>query len=272
LHTKHATLQNVIVGKKAYLLCSCVSILEFIKLNISLKTGETMKINKIVSVVVLSLLPIAYANADESVAELNSKMKRMIYARDHKSEILNAYQLAVKQNSNDWMNWGKLGEQLRLAGVNQEAASAFQKALQICEKIDNKRCMTQVYITLAEFAHDKKKQVELYEKASLINETLENKEEMMKNYDTLAWNYSLLSDSDKEIEMIHKSLQLNEETGNKKNMADVAQAYRDLGRAYRTKGDITEAKNNYQKSLEIYKTLGNVDKQEGMQELLDKLE
>ncbi len=201
-----------------------------------------MKIKKIASVVLLSLLPIAYVNA-------------VTAQKEAQQAALQAYEVAVKQNSNNADSWIQVGELLERVGELDKAEAAYEKG----KTLGSEEEQFEVIWRLARTIQTRKDNdtIEYYQKALATNEALGKIEDMVDYSNRLASLYKENDDYDKAIEMYQKSLAIHQSLDSKKGVAGVAEDFIHLGLVYHKRGDLDKAIEMYQKSLAIDESLGS---------------
>ncbi|MEE8167674.1 MAG: tetratricopeptide repeat protein [Candidatus Hydrothermarchaeales archaeon] len=103
---------------------------------------------------------------------------------------------------------------------------------------------------------DLDKAITHHEKSLMINEELERKESIAKDYTNLGNLYRITDNLDKAIQWYEKSLKINEELERKES---IAKDYTNLGNLYSIKGEPDKAIQWYEKSLELAYPNGFLD-------------
>jgi tetratricopeptide (TPR) repeat protein len=168
----------------------------------------------------------------------------------------------------------------------EKGIESYQRALKLHEAAGNKKGMVEVCLRIGDSymsqANDRRRDQKTYElmdkgfefylQAFNINKALGNQKGMAENYATLAvayFQYGGRDGFDTGVEMYQQAIKLNEALGDKNTQA---QNYSALGYFYAMFADkTTEAKYNYQKSLELYQQLGDASGAKNIQLEMDKL-
>ena len=146
---------------------------------------------------------------------------------------------------------------LSLHGKQAEAATICDLALQIAQRLNDKRGMfltLRVKGELAERRGDNKQALEYYEQCLKLAEEIGDKASFGDALNSIAIVYARQGDFPKALEMFQQSLRIREELGNK---LDIARELSNIGNIYIYQGDKVRALEHYQRSLKLAEEVKN---------------
>jgi tetratricopeptide (TPR) repeat protein len=168
-------------------------------------------------------------------------------------------------------NYTNLGNIYYTLGNLDRAIELHQQSLQLNKLLNMQAHIAENYGNVGIIYHAQglfDKAIEFHRKSLQINELLDIKEDIAQNYGNLGSAYFELNDLDIAIELYEKGLAIETVLELKEGMAF---KYSNLGVIYMKKGNRAKAKYYWQKSLELFKQLGNPMAKE-VQHWLDALQ
>lgn len=174
---------------------------------------------------------------------------------DNTQEALHAYRRATELDTDNAEGWNRLGTLLYRVGEWNQAITAFEKELELGQRLQNQHVIAFTYSNLGTVYKTRgelDKAIAMHNKALAINEILGFKESIANNYNNLGIVYSDLGELDKAIAFYNRALNINESLGIKEGMA---LNYTNLGNIYGASDKHNKAIEMYQKSLEIIERL-----------------
>jgi serine phosphatase RsbU (regulator of sigma subunit)/Tfp pilus assembly protein PilF len=225
---------------------------------------------RLVLLLLLSL-PISYAQAQETVAQMEAKLKTAKdsarvdvlndlsweYRTNNLSRALHYAEEALKLAESINYSWGKVTAMNTLGGLHH-SRSEYEKALEyylgvirIAEATKDRRLLAKGYNNIGSVyykQHNLTKALEYYTTSLKIKEEINDEKSLCPSYINVAAIYQLTKDFDRAMELFLKALPIAEKNGDLKYLGI---AYGNLGIAYREKGDNEKALEYYRKSMSV---------------------
>jgi len=171
-------------------------------------------------------------------------------------------------------DYGSLGNVYLARGDLDAAEKMYKKSLAIDTELGRRMGMAKTYTGLGNvhlFREEIKDAEQMYRESLAIGEELGLKEEMANDYANLG-NLRLLrggpGDNKAAEQMYMKSLSISQELGCSEHMAG---DYSNLGVVYSLRGDLKSAKEMYEKSLDLYSSIGNKAKMREIRKFMREL-
>ncbi|KAA3600854.1 MAG: tetratricopeptide repeat protein [Calditrichaeota bacterium] len=149
------------------------------------------------------------------------------------------------------------GETLKLIGEWKEPENLFKRALELSQKIEDKRRIAKSNHSLGwlfDLQGDSNKAVEFYEKSLKISEELGNKRQISKTVRNMGIVYEVKGDYVKAMEFYEKDIKFCEKNGDKRG---VSKTVGNMGNVYLHKGDYDKAMECYEKLLRFSEGVGD---------------
>jgi len=143
-----------------------------------------------------------------------------------------------------------------LKGEYNEAIEMFNASINICMKLGEMECLARNYYNLSLVYRYQGRLYESFEairRAILIWEEIGNTENIIAGYKISLIILTYISDTQHAIESAEKAVEHSKMIGDRHNEADI---YDLIGSVYKGLGEIDSVYKYYNKSAEIYKTLG----------------